>query len=421
MPTMQRRLDEWSEPLIRPGGNTVRLLGFGDSHMSQLNNGATEQRWEYGLHRKLPVTPVGFWSPAGSWLNQAIQSGTGGTAATINPGSTQHPTDGYVAPYGCTRYTWAGATASNGLIHRLPYAAATLATVRGGNPFASRAVTSRIGWWANATAMTTCRCRSYDSTFGLNTEDVTLDMTSAGTGAGLRDYRYRDFSHGASANAPLWDCLTGAEDETGKELTFLGSRFELTSHSGGVSFACVGNGGAPVADYIDDTYFDDQCLEDFLALWGPFKRIMVPMGTNMSAGESADIVGVWGPNLLTLCERLIAANDAVGGPADAMVLVVSGHDANITSRYADMAQAIDNVSAANVRIAHCDTWGRLLAQGITYATMNSTYLADGVHFNAAGADLLAETLGNMMTESMTIGTRGRAVALDSQRLAWRSR
>lgn len=394
MATKSRRLREWSYPILYPGSATTRVLIVGDSHASNLNNGAAEQRYEYGIARNFPTRFTGFFSFNGSWLCQSINSGAGSLLAV---GTTQHPDDGCIAPHECVRYAYGAGVATDTLIHRLPYAAATLAQTYGGNRFANQACVSRIAWWARATSLQTCRCRSYDSTFGTNTEDVTLDMRSAGTGVGTGNYRYRDFNHTADADAPLWDCLTGAEDETSRELTFIGSRFQLADPSGGVVLASIGNGGRTAADYVStSTIADNDAWDWFIETFGPFHRIKIVLGTNMSAGEAAAITTVWRDNMLAFAERLLARNDWANGPADAMVLLTTGHDANITARLPDMATAIDSCSSANPRIAHYD----LAADLVPYATLNSTYLADGVHFNAAGADYVAQKLAAAMVSSI---------------------
>lgn len=393
MAIKSRRLLEYAYPLLNPSG-VERLLIVGDSLASMVNSGA-EQRHYYGICKSWPMRIVGHHTFNGSWLCQSINSGAG---ATLNIGPTQHPDDGCIAPHECIRYNYGSATATDTLIHRLPYDAATLARVRSGNLFANVPVTSRVAWWARSNSLQTCRCRTFDSAFGTGTEDVTLDMRTAGTAIGSAGYRYRDFSHGASAAAPLWDCLTGAEDETGRELTFLGSRFELTTPGNGVSIANIGNGGNSAADYLDATTIStDARWVDFMQMWGPFDRILLVLGTNMEPAEEADIVGVWGPNMLGVGERLLAHNASAGGSSDTMVGMITGYDSNITGRLDDMATAIANCSAANGRIMHFDTVSCLP----NYAELDANWLhTDGIHQNVAGGLMLAMPLGCAMAAAV---------------------
>jgi len=386
---LTRRVGQWASPLLNPGTACKRLCIVGDSHTSYLNNGATAQRLIYGVSRQLPVRIHGIYAPAG---NHTWTTTITGSASTLAIGASQHPTDGCLAPQEVIQVAYGSAVASNTLIFRSDFIAAQFDGFVNGNLMKNVAMTVRIGWWASSGGddLQTVRMRAGFTDDSYTTDTSNIDLRGT-------EYEHLDMSISATNKDIRWDSLTGAEDETGREWNFIGHRFERTSPGGGISIASIGNGGRTAADYAHaTTVCTDARWIDWLTMFGPFDRFMLVLGTNMSASEEASITGVWRNNMLAVAQRLLTMNTAAGGPADAMVLIVTGHDANITGRYADMATAINSCSMADSRIAHADTWGSIMGQGIDYAEMNASYLADGVHFNAAGADLLGQTLADLI-------------------------
>lgn len=377
-------MQQWSYPLVNPGSAVKRLCLVGDSHTSELNNGATEQRYIYGICRQWPINVHGLFAHAGLW---PWTSTPNGGMSFLAASATQHATDGSIAPHEIGQVS---GNINGQIFLRTDAVAASFATMRNGNKMNHAALTVKVGWWANAGSYSSIRMRSgfTDDTYTEDTSGISL------VGAGA--YASRSMPIGADAVRDFrWDSL-GA-NVTG-EGNLIGTRIELTSPAGGVSIASIGNGGKTAADYAHATTICSEARwQDWLTMFGPFDRFMVVLGTNMAAAESANIVGVWGPNMLTFAQKLLRLNAAAGGPSDAMVLLITGHDANITTRLSDMAAAIAACANADARIAHYDS-ARVIQneRGIDYTALAATYLADGVHFNGLGADLVGDVIGDAM-------------------------
>ena len=390
MAALSRRLRQFAYPILYPGSGRKRVCFIGDSHVSYINSlsGSSEDRYIYGALRKWQMQCDGLYSPGGSplWIT-TFNAGF----ASLSVGALQHSVQGYIAPHDVAQITPGAPIADGTLLIRSDCDATALGNIYRGNPFTSQALTAKIIWWGRADSLQTVRMRS-----GYTNDTYTEDTSNIDT-RGADAYSSRSMSIASSASLiPRWDSFTGSENETGREWTYIGMRLERATSTGGVSFACLGNGGMSATDYTDGTICNDARLQDWLAAVGPFDRFIQVTGTNMEVAESADIRGVWAAKSLAMSQKFLTLNAAAGGPSDAMVLQITGHDANITGRYAAMADAVASCSAADPRIAHLDTWGVLQSRGINYAAMAATYLApDGVHFNSAGADLLGGLLWEM--------------------------
>lgn len=385
----QIKLADWASPLIYPGTATKRLLIVGDSHASYVNTlgGGPGDRWIQGVFRTWPINVVGYYAPGGCPVHTALVNGG---ASTLAIGATQHATDGCLAPQEVTQFN---GNLNGQILGRFDASAANFALMKMGNRINHAALNVKVGWWRNAASYSSARFRS-----GFTDDSYTED-TSGINLAGANGYNSRTMAIAASATKDFrWDSI-GA-NVTG-EWNFIGNRYELATSPGGVSVASIGNGGQTAAAYAHATTIcTDARWTDWLTMFGPFDRIMFVLGTNMSAGESADITGVWKANMASFTTRLMNLN-ATAGATNAMGLVITGHDAGITSRYANMAAALRTIPAGDSRMAYSDTWADLPP----YATLNATYLADGVHFNAAGAILVGQTLADQMTQAIGGGAR----------------
>lgn len=396
MAIRSRRLAEWAHPLMYPGSSLKRLLIVGDSHASMSNGDGTSttpERWFHGIVRTWPINIHGYYSQLGSTLHTTTPNGS---MSGLAIGPTQHPTDGCIAPHDVGRLN---GNFNGQLWVRSDAIAANFLKNRNGNFLNQAALNVKIGWWARSDSYASIRMRS-GYTDDSYTEDTSgIDLRGAGA------YASRTMPIAAAAKTFRWDSICANVSGEG---TFIGHRFELQSPGGGVSIASIGNGGRTAADYAHATTIcNDARWTDWLTMFGPYDRILFIYGTNMSAGEAANITGVWGPNALTAAQRVLSLNQAAGGPSDAMGLLVTGHDANITGRLADMATAIDACSAADTRLAHFDSAACLpnfveMSAGNTGAEAAvRRWLTDEgggvyVHHNSAGAILTAAVVGAAM-------------------------
>jgi lysophospholipase L1-like esterase len=98
--------------------------------------------------------------------------------------------------------------------------------------------------------------------------------------------------------------------------------------------------------------------------------------------------------------RLMNLN-AAAGAVNAMGLVITGHDANITSRYTNINKALKSIPGGDARMAYYDSWADLPPK----ATLDATYLVDTVHFNAAGATLVSQTIADAMKQAIAESSR----------------
>ena len=399
MSLIARRLYEFAYPLYYPGSGTERLCVVGDSHASYING--SSERWFNGIIRTWNIRLTGWYTPAGSTLNSCIDSPNAArTITTLTIGSTQHPTDGVIAPHEIARHSWTGNEATDSLIRRADWSSEEQ-YIRNGNYLKNQACLARVHYWRRTNSLTTCRMRG-----GYTTDSYTTDSTR--DLSGTQGYATIDLPIAAHAsNLHRWDCFTGAEAENTKELTFIGHTYQAQDPSSGVILYSVGNAGLKAEDYASSTTVGDSTLwqnwSSAVTSGTGFSRIIIVIGTNMTAGESAAITTVWKANVLSMTRKILDAQKSIGR-SGCMALLVTGHDANITSRLPDMATAMDEISASNNDIAFLDT-AALLPEFPEY---NVRWLADGVHTNNVGSQFLAGIVNSMLQRDLSPGYRAVA-------------
>jgi len=384
--TLCRRLREWSGQLMNPGNACKRLLVLGDSHSSMFSS-VTEQRWIYGVCKSWSMNITGLYSQGGAFF---LDTSINASSSNRPIGTSQHPTDGIIAPHDVTRIAGVNLNTDT-LLWRQDFLPTPMSQFRNGNLFRNNPINVKIGWWGRSDSYQTVRMRSGYTDDTYTTDASNLDMR------GASEYKSRTMLIDAANKNARFDAFAGSETETSREWTVIGTRFELLDPTGGVSIACTGNGGQSAADYLDQTTIcSDARWVDWIRMWGPFDRILINLGSNMEPDEEAAITTVWRNNILGVARRILAHNATAGGPSDAMALLISPHDCTVGARFPEMAIALDSCSAQDGRLAHLHCGSAL---------PNHTELAANwlepteVHTLASGAVLVANALGMAMQAS----------------------
>lgn len=198
-------------------------------------------------------------------------------------------------------------------------------------------------------------------------------------------YNYIDTPCGAGSGD--LECYPGADfsgtNEAGKTMYCMGFRYKADGVTG-LTLGCVGLGGATVADLINTNIVSDAAIAAYVNAFG-VDTIILWIGTN-----DATIDATWYANLLTLIQRW---RTAIG--ASFKCLLVSPYDVG-NSQHDNIAAYATQACQGHSDVSFLD----LRALAGTFAFLNASYLTDGVHPNAAGANYLAGLMNTTLVGSL---------------------
>lgn len=187
---------------------------------------------------------------------------------------------------------------------------------------------------------------------------------------------------------------SAANDETGQNLYYMNQRFKATGVTG-LTLGCLGVGGLAVDGLNNVVYYTDAAITAYVTAFDT-DTIIINIGTNDST---------WGPiqyaHLLSAISRWRSAIVALGRTFKCLLISPYAQSAR---SYPDVAAYMAQACGTNSDISFYDQ----AAVTPNYATMNATYLVDGVHPNTTGSVYLARLLNNALLAALSAGTSGGA-------------